>query len=78
MIFDNIWFGDQDYESKRDFLAELLAKVGFQIQSMPKGSIFFFAELPETCTLSDVSSLCSCFQLLSCSELVGLLVNLLL
>nr|GMD27823.1 kynurenine--oxoglutarate transaminase 1-like isoform X1 [Ipomoea batatas] len=44
----------KDYESKRDFLAELLAKVGFQIQSMPKGSVFVFAELPETCTLSDV------------------------
>ncbi|KAG6436046.1 hypothetical protein SASPL_100927 [Salvia splendens] len=34
-----------DYESKRDCILELLIKVVFK----PQGSIFVFAELPETC-----------------------------
>ncbi|KAL3517393.1 hypothetical protein ACH5RR_019982 [Cinchona calisaya] len=44
----------RDYESKRDFIVELLAKVGFPMQFKPMGSFFVFAELPESCSLSDV------------------------
>ena len=44
----------QDYESRRDFIVELLAEVGLCIQFKPQGSIFLFAELPEKCLLSDV------------------------
>ncbi|XP_015166564.1 methionine aminotransferase-like [Solanum tuberosum] len=44
----------QDYKSKRDYLAQVLTKVGFQVSVMPKGSFFLFMELPRTCTLSDV------------------------
>ncbi|KAF2304737.1 hypothetical protein GH714_037766 [Hevea brasiliensis] len=42
------------YESKRDYLVELLAKIGFQIQFKPQGSFFLFAELPKNSSLSDV------------------------
>ncbi|KAJ9171757.1 hypothetical protein P3X46_015076 [Hevea brasiliensis] len=42
------------YESKRDYLVELLAKIGFQIQLKPQGSFFLFAELPKNSSLSDV------------------------
>ncbi|PIN01021.1 Kynurenine aminotransferase, glutamine transaminase K [Handroanthus impetiginosus] len=44
----------RDYESKRDCIFNLLAKVGFKMEFKPKGSFFLFAELPESCTLSDV------------------------
>ncbi|XP_047270180.1 probable N-succinyldiaminopimelate aminotransferase DapC isoform X2 [Capsicum annuum] len=44
----------QDYKSKRDYLAQVLTKIGFQVSVMPKGSFFLFMELPPTCTLSDV------------------------
>uniref|UniRef100_F6HZ83 Aminotransferase class I/classII large domain-containing protein n=1 Tax=Vitis vinifera TaxID=29760 RepID=F6HZ83_VITVI len=43
-----------DYESKRDFIIKMLAGVGFRIQFKPQGSVFVFAELPESCLLSDV------------------------
>ncbi|XP_042012173.1 methionine aminotransferase-like isoform X1 [Salvia splendens] len=43
-----------DYESKRDCIFELLVKVGFKMLFKPQGSFFVFAELPETCSLSDV------------------------
>ena len=46
----------QDYESKRDCIFELLVKVGFKMVLKPQGSFFVFAELPETCSLSDVSA----------------------
>ncbi|OAY61891.1 methionine aminotransferase [Manihot esculenta] len=42
------------YESKRDYIMELLAKIGFQIQFKPQGSFFLFAELPKNSPLSDV------------------------
>lgn len=44
----------QDYKSKRDYLAQVLTKIGFQVSIKPKGSFFLFMELPRTCTLSDV------------------------
>ncbi|KAM3306922.1 methionine aminotransferase isoform X1 [Capsicum chacoense] len=44
----------QDYKSKRDYLTQVLTKIGFQVSVMPKGSFFLFMELPPTCTLSDV------------------------
>ena len=47
----------QDYDSKRDYIVELLAGIGFQVQFKPQGSFFLFAELPENFSLSDVSTL---------------------
>ncbi|KAL0420091.1 UNVERIFIED_CONTAM: Kynurenine--oxoglutarate transaminase 1 [Sesamum radiatum] len=44
----------RDYESKRDCIINLLAKVGFKMQFKPQGSFFVFAQLPEGCPLSDV------------------------
>ncbi|KAK4418083.1 Kynurenine--oxoglutarate transaminase 1 [Sesamum alatum] len=44
----------RDYESKRDCIFNLLAKVGFKMQFKPQGSFFVFAQLPESCPLSDV------------------------
>ncbi|KAK3020573.1 hypothetical protein RJ639_046923 [Escallonia herrerae] len=44
----------KDYESKRDYIVELLLRVGFQLHMKPKGSFFVFAELPESCILSDI------------------------
>lgn len=46
----------QDYESKRDCIFDLLAEVGFEMLFKPQGSFFVFAEFPESCSLSDVSS----------------------
>ncbi|KAH6813884.1 hypothetical protein C2S51_022902 [Perilla frutescens var. frutescens] len=43
-----------DYESKRDCIFDLLAKVGFEMLFKPQGSFFVFAELPESCSLSDI------------------------
>lgn len=37
----------KDFESKRDFIAELLSGVGFHIDFKPQGSFFIFAELPK-------------------------------
>lgn len=42
--------------SKRDCIFDLLAEVGFEMLFKPQGSFFVFAELPESCSLSDVSS----------------------
>lgn len=42
------------YESKRSYIVNLLIGIGFKIQFMPQGSTFVFAELPESCLLSDV------------------------
>ncbi|CAI9767845.1 unnamed protein product [Fraxinus pennsylvanica] len=44
----------RDYELKRDFVVDMLEKVGFKMQFKPKGSFFVFAPLPGSCTLSDV------------------------
>ncbi|KAL8544947.1 hypothetical protein ACS0TY_005231 [Phlomoides rotata] len=44
----------RDYESKRDCIFNLLAKVGFKMVFKPRGSFFVFAELPDSCSLSDV------------------------
>ncbi|KAI3449423.1 hypothetical protein Pfo_006088 [Paulownia fortunei] len=44
----------RDYESKRDCIFSLLAKVGFKMQFKPQGSFIMFAQLPESCPLSDV------------------------
>lgn len=44
----------QDYESRRDYIVNLLTRVGFKIQFKPQGALFLFAELPENCKLSDV------------------------
>ncbi|CAM8927470.1 unnamed protein product [Rhodiola kirilowii] len=43
-----------NYESKRDFIVNLLSRIGFHVSSQPLGSFFVFAELPEHCPLSDV------------------------
>ncbi|CAM8924776.1 unnamed protein product [Rhodiola kirilowii] len=43
-----------NYESKRDFIVNLLSRIGFHVSSQPLGSFFVFAELPENCPLSDV------------------------
>ncbi|XP_068338423.1 uncharacterized protein [Pyrus communis] len=43
-----------DYESRRDYIVNLLARIGFKIQFKPQGALFLFAELPENCQLSDV------------------------
>ncbi|KAK1354302.1 Kynurenine--oxoglutarate transaminase [Heracleum sosnowskyi] len=43
-----------DYQQKRDFIIELLENVGFNFAFKPKGSFFIFAQLPCSCTLSDV------------------------
>ncbi|CAN1285186.1 Kynurenine--oxoglutarate transaminase [Linum perenne] len=50
------YFGSlrRDYESKRDYIVQLLARIGFKIQFKPQGSFFVFVELPESSTLSDV------------------------
>ncbi|XP_027935073.1 uncharacterized protein LOC114190404 [Vigna unguiculata] len=42
-----------DYQSKRDYIVNLLGGVGFKIEFIPQGSFFLFAELPENCPLSD-------------------------
>ena len=47
-------FDVQDYEAKRDFIVKLLVDIGFQVQFEPQGSFFLFAELPKSCTLTDV------------------------
>ncbi|XP_022953996.1 kynurenine--oxoglutarate transaminase-like [Cucurbita moschata] len=44
----------RDYEAKRDFIVKLLVDIGFQVQFEPQGSFFLFAELPKSCTLTDV------------------------
>ncbi|KAK2965228.1 hypothetical protein RJ640_019983 [Escallonia rubra] len=44
----------KDYESKRNYIVELLLRVGFQLHMKPKGSFFVFAELPASCILSDI------------------------
>ncbi|GER42778.1 aminotransferase ybdL [Striga asiatica] len=43
----------KDYESKRDYIFNLLAKVGFELPFKPHGSVFVFARLPESCPLND-------------------------
>ncbi|XP_014511164.1 uncharacterized protein LOC106769886 [Vigna radiata var. radiata] len=43
-----------DYQSKRDYIVNFLAGVGFKIEFIPQGSFFLFAELPDNCPLSDV------------------------
>lgn len=43
-----------EYERKRDYIVEALSDLGFQIRFQPQGSVFVFAELPETWQLSDI------------------------
>ncbi|BAT95763.1 hypothetical protein VIGAN_08255700 [Vigna angularis var. angularis] len=43
-----------DYQSRRDYIVNLLGGVGFKIEFIPQGSFFLFAELPDNCPLSDV------------------------
>ncbi|KAI0530945.1 hypothetical protein KFK09_000493 [Dendrobium nobile] len=42
------------YEARRDIAVETLSGLGFQIQFKPQGSLFLFAELPESWLHSDV------------------------
>ncbi|KAI9080282.1 hypothetical protein K1719_037676 [Acacia pycnantha] len=44
----------KDYESKRDYIINLLARVGLKIQFKPQGAFFLFAELPDDYPHSDV------------------------
>ncbi|KAJ8749426.1 hypothetical protein K2173_025470 [Erythroxylum novogranatense] len=44
----------REYESKRDYVVNMLARIGFQISFKPQGSFFIFAELPQDSLLSDV------------------------
>ncbi|KAJ4838635.1 hypothetical protein Tsubulata_004228 [Turnera subulata] len=44
----------REYEDKRNYIVELLTRIGLQIQFKPQGSFFLFAELPENSQLSDV------------------------
>lgn len=53
-VTDNPFLRAQDYQEKRDFIIELLESVGFNFVFKPKGSFFIFAQLPCSCTLSDV------------------------
>ncbi|XP_031288084.1 kynurenine--oxoglutarate transaminase-like isoform X3 [Pistacia vera] len=46
----------KEYEFKRDYVVKLLGGIGFQIHFKPQGSFFLFAELPQNCLLSDLSS----------------------
>ncbi|CAJ1969923.1 unnamed protein product [Sphenostylis stenocarpa] len=43
-----------DYQSKRDYIINLLGGVGFKIEFKPQGSFFLFAELPDSCPQTDV------------------------
>ncbi|KAL9257818.1 Kynurenine--oxoglutarate transaminase 1-like protein [Drosera capensis] len=43
-----------DYNSRRDFMVELLSGIGFQIPHKPQGSFFVFAELPKEYACSDI------------------------
>lgn len=51
----------QDYESKRDYIIDLLVRVGLKIQFKPQGAFFLFAELPDDYPHSDV---CTFYDLL--------------
>lgn len=53
-VTNSPFLGGQDYQEKRDFIIELLESVGFNFAFKPKGSFFIFAQLPCSCTLSDV------------------------
>jgi len=43
-----------EYNERRDFMVDLLNRVGFKVHFKPQGAVFVFAELPETCAMSDV------------------------
>ncbi|KAL5700968.1 hypothetical protein ACHQM5_026357 [Ranunculus cassubicifolius] len=43
-----------EYEAKRDRVIKILVGVGLQVHFVPQGSFFIFAELPESCHLSDM------------------------
>ncbi|XP_048503945.1 uncharacterized protein LOC104899216 isoform X2 [Beta vulgaris subsp. vulgaris] len=43
-----------DFESRRDFIVELLSGIGFEIEFKPQGSFFIFAELPKDYRHSDI------------------------
>ncbi|XP_057548785.1 uncharacterized protein LOC130827156 isoform X1 [Amaranthus tricolor] len=50
----------EDFESRRDFVVEMLSGVGFQVEFKPQGSFFIFAELPndyEHCDIDFVEEL---------------------
>ncbi|CAN0920665.1 Kynurenine--oxoglutarate transaminase 1 [Linum grandiflorum] len=44
----------RDYELKRDYIVQLLGRIGFKIDFKPQGSFFLFVQLPEASPLSDV------------------------
>ncbi|XP_021722210.1 uncharacterized protein LOC110689735 [Chenopodium quinoa] len=44
----------EDFESRRDFIAELLSGIGFRTEFKPQGSFFMFAELPRDYSNCDI------------------------
>ncbi|CAO2824335.1 unnamed protein product [Amaranthus hypochondriacus] len=44
----------EDFESRRDFIVEMLSGVGFQVEFKPQGSFFIFAELPNDYAHCDI------------------------
>ncbi|WOL06681.1 kynurenine--oxoglutarate transaminase-like isoform X3 [Canna indica] len=44
----------KDYEARRESIIQMLSEIGFQMHFKPQGSVFVFAELPETWLLSDI------------------------
>ncbi|KAL2900243.1 Kynurenine--oxoglutarate transaminase [Bienertia sinuspersici] len=44
----------EDFISRRDFIIELLTRIGFQVQFKPQGSFFVFAELHKDYEHSDI------------------------
>lgn len=43
-----------EYNERRDFMVDLLNRAGLKVHFKPQGAVFVFAELPETCAMSDV------------------------
>lgn len=58
-VTNSPFLGCQNYQAKRDFITELLESVGFDFAFKPKGSFFIFAQLPSSCTHSDVCTFCT-------------------
>ncbi len=45
----------QEYKERRDFVCNMLIQAGFSNFLKPQGSFFVFAQLPDKCSLNDVS-----------------------
>ncbi|KAH9306252.1 hypothetical protein KI387_010656 [Taxus chinensis] len=43
-----------EYMERRDYIVDLLNAIGFKVHFKPQGAVFVFAELPQTCAISDV------------------------